>query len=71
MRHLALRTAPLAAIERGGAWTLQRLVRETAPIRVLAARDTAFATAGGAEVLLQTLLAVTAPLLLFAFRRWA
>jgi hypothetical protein len=42
-------------VERGGAWTLQRLVRETAPIRVFAARDSVTAAAtGGAEVLLQT-----------------
>jgi hypothetical protein len=42
------------SVERGGAWTLQRLVRETAPPR----RDLALAApasaAGGVEVLLQT-----------------
>jgi hypothetical protein len=42
-------------VERGGAWTLQRLVRETTPVRQLAARDAlASAPATGAEVILQT-----------------
>jgi Uncharacterized protein conserved in bacteria (DUF2330) len=42
------------SVERGGAWTLQRLVRETAPPRpeLAFARDAA--SASGAEVLLET-----------------
>src|SRR5438128_4151871 len=40
-------------VERGGAWTLQRLVRETQPPRLALARDVVPAAAG-AEVLLQT-----------------
>src|SRR6187549_1945322 len=42
------------SVERGGAWTLQRLVRETTPVRAfaLAARDAA--PSAGAEVLLET-----------------
>ncbi|MBI3970173.1 MAG: DUF2330 domain-containing protein [Chloroflexi bacterium] len=43
------------SIERGGAWTLQRLVRETEPVRPLAARSAALAaSADSAQVLLQT-----------------
>jgi hypothetical protein len=42
------------SVERGGAWTLQRLVRETQPPRVLAPSPLAAAAAGGVEVLLQT-----------------
>jgi Uncharacterized protein conserved in bacteria (DUF2330) len=44
-----------ASVERGGAWTLQRLARETAPPRVEAAgfRDAAL-SAAGPEVLLET-----------------
>jgi Uncharacterized protein conserved in bacteria (DUF2330) len=43
------------SVERGGAWTLQRLVRETSPPRAEAAfaRDAALASTG-AEVLLET-----------------
>lgn len=41
-------------VERGGAWTLQRLVRETTPVPTFAAREPVLAAAGGAEVLLQT-----------------
>ena len=42
-------------VERGGAWTLQRLVRETEPIRLQAAARADVAMAGGgAEVILQT-----------------
>jgi hypothetical protein len=42
------------SVERGGAWTLQRLVRETSPPRAeLFLRDAALAS-GGAEVLLET-----------------
>src|SRR6187549_2439895 len=42
------------SVEKGGAWTLQRLVRETTPVRAfaLAARDAA--PSAGAEVLLET-----------------
>jgi hypothetical protein len=40
-------------VERGGAWTLQRLVRETQPPRFAHARD-AVPAAAGVEVLLQT-----------------
>jgi hypothetical protein len=49
---------PLPAIptnvERGGAWTLQRLVRETDPPRRLALAASASADTAGAEVVLQT-----------------
>ena len=41
-------------VVRGGDWTLQRLVRETSPIRLFAADVAAAASAPGAEVLLQT-----------------
>src|SRR5438034_4963864 len=41
------------SVERGGAWTLQRLVRETQPPRVFAAAPQA-AARDGVEVLLQT-----------------
>lgn len=42
-------------VERGGAWTLQRLARETEPVRQFAARGAALsATADSAEVILQT-----------------
>jgi hypothetical protein len=41
-------------VERGGAWTLQRLVRETAPPRPVALMREAAPAAAGAEVLLQT-----------------
>jgi hypothetical protein len=42
-------------VERGGAWTLQRLVRETEPVREFAAaRALSAADTGRAEVLLQT-----------------
>jgi hypothetical protein len=43
------------SVERGGDWTLQRLVRETTPVPVFAA-DTVAApsSAGGAEVILET-----------------
>jgi hypothetical protein len=42
-------------VERGGAWTLQRLVRETTPIRAFAAAVPAAARdSAGAEVLLET-----------------
>ena len=44
-----------SSVERGGAWTLQRLVRETEPVRVRAAFSAELAAAAlGAEVLLQT-----------------
>ncbi len=43
-----------SSVERGGAWTLQRLIRETQPPKALATRDLALAGAPGAEVLLQT-----------------
>jgi hypothetical protein len=43
------------SVERGGAWTLQRLVRETTPIRALAvAAPSAARDSAGAEVLLET-----------------
>src|SRR6266480_11800 len=44
-----------ASVERGGDWTLQRLVRETQPpVRnLVAARSDAVASAAGAEVLLE------------------
>jgi hypothetical protein len=43
------------SVERGGAWTLQRLARETQPLRLGAApRALAAGAAGGVEVLLQT-----------------
>jgi hypothetical protein len=43
------------SVERGGAWTLQRLVRETQPPRAFAAQPRLAATAAdGVEVLLQT-----------------
>jgi hypothetical protein len=42
-----------SSVERGGAWTLQRLVRETQPPRVFAAAPQA-AARDGVEVLLQT-----------------
>jgi hypothetical protein len=41
-------------VERGGAWTLQRLVRETEPQPVFAARAGLAEDAAGAQVLLQT-----------------
>ena len=41
-------------VERGGAWTLQRLVRETQPPRLASARDSFAEAAAGAEVLFQT-----------------
>src|SRR5436309_5870596 len=41
-------------VVRGGDWTLQRLVRETSPIRLFALDAAAAASAPGAEVLLQT-----------------
>lgn len=41
-------------VERGGAWTLQRLVRETQPPRGRVARESFQAASGGVEVLLQT-----------------
>ena len=40
-------------VERGGAWTLQRLARETEPVRLFAGRAEAV-PAGTAEVLLET-----------------
>jgi Uncharacterized protein conserved in bacteria (DUF2330) len=40
-----------SAIEKGGDWTLQRLVRETSP--QLESRDVAFATAAGAEEIMK------------------
>src|SRR3979490_1605822 len=40
-------------VERGGAWTLQRLFRETAPPRPVALMREAAPAAAGAEVLLQ------------------
>jgi hypothetical protein len=44
-----------SSVERGGAWTLQRLVRETQRTRALAAAPTAVRDqAAGAEVLLET-----------------
>src|SRR5258708_12234655 len=43
-----------SSVERGGAWTLQRLVRETQPPRVFAAAPQAAAARDGVEVLLQT-----------------
>jgi Uncharacterized protein conserved in bacteria (DUF2330) len=44
------------SVERGGDWTLQRLVRETTPIREFFAADAAVpaASASGVEVLLET-----------------
>src|SRR5688572_30547032 len=42
-----------SSVERGGAWTLQRLARETEPPRALAARE-ALGASDGAQVLLQT-----------------
>ncbi len=42
-----------SSVERGGDWTLQRLVRETTPVR-LDAVPAAASAAGSAEVLLQT-----------------
>jgi hypothetical protein len=44
------------SVERGGDWTLQRLVRETSPVDFLTVEDAAPApaTAGGVQVLLQT-----------------
>src|SRR6266849_2509426 len=42
------------SVERGGAWTLQRLARETQPVRALAARDALAPQAAGAQVLLET-----------------
>lgn len=42
------------SVERGGAWTLQRLVRETEPIRLSAVRSAGAPAAAEAEVLLQT-----------------
>src|SRR5438445_13731599 len=41
-------------VARGGAWTLQRLVRETAPPAPLALARSASADAAGVEVVLQT-----------------
>jgi hypothetical protein len=41
-------------VERGGAWTLQRLVRETEPVPAFALRASAAEDAKGAQVLLQT-----------------
>jgi hypothetical protein len=43
-------------VERGGAWTLQRLVRETTPVRALSLAPSAAARedSAGAEVLLET-----------------
>src|SRR4051794_4437281 len=41
-------------VERGGGWTLQRLAREGAPPRALAADATKARSAAGAEVLLET-----------------
>ncbi len=43
-----------SAVERGGDWTLQRLAREVAPLRVLAADAKAAQSATSAEVLLET-----------------
>jgi hypothetical protein len=40
-------------VERGGAWTLQRLARETEPVRLAAGRAVAASEAAGAEVLLE------------------
>jgi hypothetical protein len=42
------------SVEKGGGWTLQRLVLETQPPRVLAARSVEAAAAGDVEILLQT-----------------
>src|SRR4051795_13655592 len=43
------------SVERGGAWTLQRLVRETTPVRALAAAAPSVARdSAGVEVLLET-----------------
>src|SRR5436190_1836242 len=43
------------SVERGGAWTLQRLVRETTPVRALAAAaPTAARDSAGVEVVLET-----------------
>jgi hypothetical protein len=41
-------------VERGGAWTLQRLARETEPVRLAAGRAVAASEAAGVEVLLET-----------------
>jgi hypothetical protein len=41
------------SVERGGDWTLQRLVRETTPVQVFAAAVPAAATAGPAEEILK------------------
>ena len=43
-----------SSVERGGAWTLQRLVRETDPPLEFLARSDVAPAAAGAEVLLQT-----------------
>src|SRR5688572_5825778 len=43
-----------SSVEKGGAWTLQRLVRETDPPVALFARNTLADSAAGAQVLLQT-----------------
>ena len=43
-----------SSVERGGAWTLQRLVRETQPAGPRAARESVLGASDGAEVLLQT-----------------
>jgi hypothetical protein len=43
-----------SSVERGGAWTLQRLVLETRPRVLLAPAAAALAAPAGAEVLLQT-----------------
>ncbi|MGH2799372.1 MAG: hypothetical protein ACRDM0_17285, partial [Thermoleophilaceae bacterium] len=42
------------SVERGGAWTLQRLVRETTPVKALRSLDYAPRAASQAEVLLKT-----------------
>src|SRR5688572_9828207 len=43
-----------SSVERGGAWTLQRLVQETQPPRVLRQEFAALAGADSAQVILQT-----------------
>src|SRR6185295_11877296 len=41
------------SVEKGGDWTLQRLVRETSPVNFFSARDAAAPAAGAAEELMK------------------
>ncbi len=41
------------SVEKGGDWTLQRLIRETSPVNLFSARDAAVPAAGGAEEIMK------------------